>query len=146
MARDKVRQEERQTLPRAAMALLLCVAAALAAGCVGQPFPAWSTESPAPAAAASTVHGVLETEPAGSRYRLPQSPWGEGVAVELRDLYTAASGRVCRRVTIDPSGARQPALACRTNGDEWEAVRVLHDDGRPVLQRTPQEMHARMPQ
>jgi surface antigen len=124
---------------------VIAVVLMLMAGCAGQreaPQSAAPAER-AGAAVAASLQDVLERAPTGSRYRLPQSPWGEGVAVELRDAYTAASGRMCRRVTIDPAGASQPGLACRRADGHWQSVRVLHDHGRPILAGQALERYAR---
>lgn len=81
----------------------------------------------------NAVQTVLEREPAGSRFRLPQSPWGAGVVIALQDSYPAASGRTCRRLVIDPEGEPRPGLACRLEDGNWIESRVLHDNGRPLL-------------
>lgn len=79
------------------------------------------------------VQTVLEQEPAGSRFRLPQSPWGAGVVIALQESYPAASGRTCRRIVIDPEGESRLGLACRLADGNWIESRVLHDNGRPLL-------------
>jgi surface antigen len=79
------------------------------------------------------VRRVLEQEPTGSRFRLPQSPWGAGAVIALEaDRYDAASGRSCRRIVIDPDGLPRLGLACRLADGTWIESRVLHDGGRPL--------------
>jgi hypothetical protein len=79
------------------------------------------------------VRRVLEQEPSGSRFRLPQSPWGADAVIALEaDAYAAASGRTCRRIVIDPEGLARIGLACRLEDGTWVETRVLHDGGRPL--------------
>lgn len=69
--------------------------------------------------------GFLTQSPAGGVTTLPESPWGRGVEVTAEAPYDAASGRVCRRLTLlsADSDVRQ-AVACETSGG-WEAQRLV---------------------
>ncbi|WP_181919434.1 DVU3141 family protein [Alkalilimnicola ehrlichii] len=100
------------------------------AGCAATPSQV-STAS-ARHALPAAFQTMLDEEPVNSRAELRESPWGPDVSVRLHGLYDAASGRVCRRLTVEADGVRRPALACRSQDGVWTAVRVLHETGRPV--------------
>jgi hypothetical protein len=81
----------------------------------------------------AAFQSMLADAPAGSLARLDASPWGPGVTVVLHDAYHAASGRICRRVTVQSEGMSRPGLACQRRDGAWEPVRLLHEGGRPRL-------------
>jgi hypothetical protein len=85
---------------------------------------------------------LLEQEHGDARSWAERSPWGDGVILELHPSYSAASGRTCRRVTIEPAGAGRSALVCREHDGQWVSVRVLHDGGRARLLDAPGWLHA----
>lgn len=80
---------------------------------------------------------LFEREPANTLVSLTDSPWGANVQVLLHETYAAASGRNCRRLTIEPEGQSYPALACQhpKNTRDWVPVRLLQVGGRPLLSR-----------
>ncbi len=100
-------------------------AAPLFAGAVAEP------EMPA------SVQGGLENQPAGAQVAVEDGPWGPGAALLLGTRYPAASGRDCRRFAVLGPGGTQPGLACRRPDGTWLRVRVLHDQGRPLMERRP---------
>lgn len=83
-----------------------------------------------------TFEQALEQAPAEAVRVLPHTPWGENRSIKLHQAYTAASGRWCRRLTIEPEADARPALVCRSGDDQgpWELVRLLHIAGRPMLE------------
>ncbi|EIC22573.1 hypothetical protein Thi970DRAFT_02845 [Thiorhodovibrio frisius] len=88
-----------------------------------------------------TFQRALDTAPAGATRTMPETPWGRAMMVEFHQPYVAASGRRCRRLTLEPGPLARPALVCREpdgaktakQAPSWEAVRLLQIDGRPVL-------------
>ena len=102
---------------------LVCIVAALACACGGAEKRA---EAPASEGGGVVqpknpterqVLELLETLPAGKPRRVG------GVVVVADPPYYAASGRLCRGVTVTPSGGKQSAqrLACR-EGEKWVYV------------------------
>lgn len=88
----------------------------------------------------AALQRVLEDGAAGSVHQLSTTPWGADLSLTLHPPYDAASGRWCRRLTLDPldpQGQARPALACRARDGKlrWEPVRVLQINGQPVLKR-----------
>ena len=81
---------------------------------------------------------LLDHEPANTLVTLSNSPWGSNVQVLLHETYAAASGRNCRRLTVEPEGQSYPALACQhpKKDQDWVPVRLLQIGGRPVLSQT----------
>lgn len=84
-----------------------------------------------------TLNKLLTREPANTLVSLTNSPWGPNVQVLLHETYAAASGRNCRRLTIEPEGQSYPALVCQhpKNTRDWVPVRLLQVGGRPLLSR-----------
>lgn len=113
--------------------LLSLLMAALLPACSTLSAPAPQAEPHASAPAADSLPAEFGTASAGTRLALASSPWGAAVSVILHPLYPAASGRMCRELTVLAGGGSQPGLACQRAGGGWEAVRVLHHAGRPVL-------------
>lgn len=98
-----------------------------------------ATVQPAPDGAAVTARGdllpepvqaALENTPPTGEITLAQSPWGANVSLRFEPPYHAATGRACRDFTIAQT---RPARACRLPNGEWEQVRVLQHEGRPLL-------------
>lgn len=119
--------------------VLILWCAALLAGCAQ-----WSNlslggsadgETESDAAERVELRELLEREPADTLVSLTNSPWGRNVQVLLHETYAAASGRNCRRLTVEPEGRSYPALVCRhpKNAKDWAPVRLLQVGGRPVL-------------
>ncbi|WP_242482456.1 DVU3141 family protein [Thiocystis violacea] len=115
---------------------------ALLAGCANLSMKSdWSSklfsfgQAEEPSVEMVNFQDLLTREPANTLLWLPQSPWGSDIHVLLHEQYAAASGRNCRNLTIDPDGRAAPALACQNpkHNKEWQAVRLLQIDGRPVL-------------
>ena len=81
---------------------------------------------------------LLAHEPTNTLVTLSNSPWGASVQVLLHETYAAASGRNCRRLTVDPEGQSYPALACQhpKKDQDWVPVRLLQIGGRPVLNQS----------
>ena len=118
--------------------LFLVIVSALVSGC-----GAWPVVSENRARDAAQEHfpgafqSMLSRAPAGSSAHLEQSPWGKDVGVMMHEPYHAASGRICRDVTISSDGMRRPALVCEGRDGTWEPVRLLHADGRPAFGMKP---------
>lgn len=85
-----------------------------------------------------SLRQLLHHEPANTLITLSNSPWGANVQVLLHETYAAASGRNCRRLTVEPEGQAYPALVCQhpQKNQEWVPVRLLQIGGRPVLNQT----------
>ena len=66
----------------------------------------------------------LEEAHAGAIRELASSPWGEDVEVTAGPAYFAASGRVCRPLTITRGEEVQNGLACRGESG-WVKQRLL---------------------
>ncbi|MDN5872411.1 MAG: hypothetical protein L0H73_17075 [Nitrococcus sp.] len=81
----------------------------------------------------AALQTFLARAPAGSSVVLAASPWGARASVYAHTPYYAASGRICRDLTIEQAGRRRPGLVCRLPRGGWESARVLADDGRPVF-------------
>ncbi len=114
--------------------LLIVIASALVSGCGTWPI---ASENRDRVAAQEYFPGAFQSmlshEPAGTLARLEHSPWGENVEVVLHAPYHAASGRICRDVTVSSNGMRRPALVCQRRDQAWEPARLLHVDGRPAF-------------
>ncbi|QOR37423.1 hypothetical protein HNO52_02020 [Billgrantia diversa] len=63
----------------------------------------------------------------GEVIQLGQSPWGREVQVEVGSLYYAASGRVCRELTVRQGGldAERREIACETAAGNWVTRRQV---------------------
>ncbi|MEL0615896.1 DVU3141 family protein [Cobetia marina] len=64
------------------------------------------------------VSSFLDSSAPGSVIAVPTSPWGSDVEVVAHERYFAASGRICRELTV--SNARDlpsKELACRTSNE-----------------------------
>ncbi|WP_156961893.1 DVU3141 family protein [Cobetia amphilecti] len=64
------------------------------------------------------VSSFLDSAAPGSVIAVPTSPWGSNVEVVAHERYFAASGRICRELTV--SNQRDlpgKELACRTSND-----------------------------
>jgi len=120
---------------------LMC--AALLVGCApwtSLTFPGSGKEDAKLDAAGSvSLRQLLDHEPANTLITLADSPWGSNVQVLLHEPYAAASGRNCRRLTIEPEGQSYPALVCQhpQKNQDWAPVRLLQIGGRPVLSQSP---------
>lgn len=127
--------------PCAARFFSLCVCAALLTGCttwqVKNPFarPVQAKEEVSVPGQSYDLQSLLSREPPDTLVVFSTSPWGSNLSAVLHEEYTAASGRNCRRLTLDPEGQYRPALVCRALGGErrWEPVRLLQIAGRPVI-------------
>ncbi len=85
----------------------------------------------------AAVQGAFEGEPAGTRVPVQDGPWGPRVELLLGTRYPSASGRECRHfAALGPDG-ELPGLACRRPDGTWLRVRVLHHQGRPLMERRP---------
>ena len=114
--------------------LLFAIVGALVSGCGTWPLVSENRDRvAAPEHFPGAFQSMLSHEPAGTSAHLEQSPWGENVGVVLHPPYHAASGRICRDVTVSSNGMRRPALVCERRDGTWEPVRLLHVDGRPAL-------------
>ncbi|MBK1649527.1 DVU3141 family protein [Rhabdochromatium marinum] len=118
--------------------LLVGVALLALTGCV-PPSAAVREDNPSRQSGLEVFQRALDTAPAGATRSLSQTPWGPGVMVQFHPPYAAASGRRCRRLTVEPRQQARPALACREDGASparaptWQIVRLLQINGRPVL-------------
>lgn len=74
----------------------------------------------------------LSNASVGSSTFLAHSPWGAQITVYAHETYHAASGRVCRKLTITDAGMRRAGLACRLPDGSWEQVRALTRDRHPA--------------
>lgn len=73
----------------------------------------------------------------GETLQLARSPWGNNVSVSAGTPYYAASGRVCRELTVQQMGRNddQAAIACETATGNWMVRRQVtkalsHGDAR----------------
>lgn len=125
-----------RTVLRTAIGSLLALA--LLAGCATAPRttnedPGWASSdtdtsrTPLPEA----LHNALEGDGPDTVF-LKESPWGSDIRVILHPPYAAASGRTCRRLTLEDGQGRRPGLACESGDDSWESVRVLTHEGHAV--------------
>mgnify|MGYP003761193165 CR=1 FL=1 len=80
----------------------------------------------------------LSDAPAASVLALADSPWGANVIISVQEPYYAASGRICRALTVESGAGSWPGLVCRLPDGGWQAVRVLHYQGRPLLSSAPE--------
>jgi hypothetical protein len=124
----------RKASPRRGALFLLLALAVSGCATVSDGGPAAVAERPAGLPESFQEH--LDKLQSTAPIVLADSPWGTNVAVQVHAPYFAASGRTCRPLTIEPSGERRPGLVCRQQGSEWKRVRVLHHEGRPLLQGT----------
>lgn len=118
---------------RAALALLLV---ATLNGCTMFPLQQRSESRDLPPSSSvlpETFQTVLSREPGGTSVWLAESPWGMGVTLVLHDTYWAASGRFCRKLTVQTEGPPRLALACQGDDGIWERVRLLQEGGWPVF-------------
>ena len=130
---------------------MLCFASTILAGCattMGQRVSAPPPGEP-PDALPQSVQPIFERGATGPA-PLESSPWGSDVVVVLGRIYSAASGRECRVFSVlaggeVPEGSRpggrshmgeeaRPGLACRRADRAWAEVRMLHHQGRPVME------------
>lgn len=112
----------------------LLAASLLFSGCETFPQQPIERHDRAPAPWQAVFDAQLARQPGGQRVQLANSPWGRNRAALLHPIYSAASGRRCRRLTLSPEQDPRMVLACqRTQTAHWEPVRLLHHDGRAIL-------------
>ncbi len=64
------------------------------------------------------VSSFLDSAAPGSVVAVPTSPWGSNVEVVAHERYFAASGRICRELTVsNQRDLPKKELACRTSND-----------------------------
>lgn len=64
------------------------------------------------------VSSFLDSAAPGSVIAVPTSPWGSNVEVVAHERYFAASGRICRELTVsNQRDLPSKELACRTSND-----------------------------
>lgn len=73
----------------------------------------------------ASLSGFLNEANRGEVVRLAQSPWGPGVNVHSGQPYYAASGRICRELTVQGSGGERVQIACKTANDQWVTRRQI---------------------
>lgn len=73
----------------------------------------------------ASLSGFLNESHQGEVVRLSQSPWGPGVNVYSGQPYFAASGRTCRKLTIQGNGGERAAIACKMADDQWVTRRQI---------------------
>lgn len=118
------------------MRVFILLGATVLTGCAQWPSLALNkTDTATDPAESATLSQLLNREPADTLITLSNSPWGANLRIVLHETYAAASGRNCRRLTIEPEGQSRPALVCQApkNLKEWLPVRLLQIGGRPVL-------------
>jgi len=81
--------------------------------------PAASDSSPLPAA----VNDALTAQSADLSVAIDQGPYAGRILI-AEPSYFAASGRTCRRVTVESDEQTQPFVAC-LQGDQWQLVRAI---------------------
>ncbi|MCK8066943.1 DVU3141 family protein [Cobetia sp. 1CM21F] len=70
------------------------------------------------AALPADVSSFLDSGAPGSVIAVPTSPWGSNVEVVAHERYFAASGRICRELTVsNQRDLPSKELACRTSND-----------------------------
>lgn len=74
----------------------------------------------------ANLSGFLAQSSPGAVITLAESPWGAGVTIIGGAPYHAASGRTCRRLTIEGSrrGETYQAVACEAL-DGWKSRRLV---------------------
>ena len=64
------------------------------------------------------VSSFLDSAAPGSVIAVPTSPWGSNVEAVAHERYFAASGRICRELTVsNQRDLPSKELACRTSND-----------------------------
>ncbi|NVN56275.1 hypothetical protein FLM52_10805 [bacterium Scap17] len=64
------------------------------------------------------VSSFLDSASPGGVIAVPTSPWGSNVEVVAHERYFAASGRICRELTVSNNrDLPSKELACRTSND-----------------------------
>ncbi|MBY5924899.1 MULTISPECIES: DVU3141 family protein [unclassified Halomonas] len=115
----------------------------LLSGCVMQ--PATSTNpsgsvivgQPQGTSLDASLNGFLANAPAGAIVNLASSPWGGAVEVMADAPYRAASGRLCRHLTVQrqSNASQQDVVACETPSG-WVShrrVTALYNGMEPSL-------------
>lgn len=119
---------------RGVAALSLALVAVALSACTTLPDASSVAESEAPAMRLdSALQQFLSDAPAESTLALADSPWGANVVISVQAPYAAASGRTCRALTVESGADSRPGLACRSASGDWQPVRLLHYQGRPLL-------------
>lgn len=84
------------------------------------------THSPTQTPLSNELSAFFETAAAGASTQATVSPWGEQVQITTAEIYDAASGRSCRRITVrSPMDVPQQGLVCRSQPQQWVKVRML---------------------
>ena len=117
---------------------MIILAWALVSGCALQPRTAGNAE-PAFADGGEPLPAEVQTAfgraAGGASTRLSSGPWGAGAVLSPEPVYRAASGRDCRRFTVETGGGpRHAGLACRRADGTWTEARLLHRRGRPLTE------------
>lgn len=73
----------------------------------------------------ASLSSFLNEANRGEAVRLAQSPWGPGVNVYSGQPYFAASGRICRELTVQGNGGERAVIACKAADDQWVARRQI---------------------
>ncbi|WP_051234277.1 DVU3141 family protein [Halomonas halocynthiae] len=72
-----------------------------------------------------SLSSFLNESNRGEAVQLAKSPWGPGVNVYPGQPYFAASGRVCRELTIQGNGGERAAIACKMVDGQWATRRQV---------------------
>lgn len=103
-------------------------------GCSVLPFQYTAQiDGPRTRASGSFEQFVAKAPPGSSLKIAGDSPVWPGATVYVRESYHAASGRICRNLTVVQSGLRHAALVCRQPDGDWERVRALAQYRRAVI-------------
>ncbi|WP_085920317.1 DVU3141 family protein [Halomonas sp. CSM-2] len=75
----------------------------------------------------ANLNGFLAQSNLGETLQLERSPWGNNVNVTADAPYFSASGRVCRKLTVQQVGRNddQAAIACETANGSWAVRRQV---------------------
>lgn len=75
----------------------------------------------------ANLNGFLAQSNLGETLQLERSPWGNNVNIKADAPYYAASGRVCRKLTVQQIGRNddQGAIACETATGDWMVHRQV---------------------
>lgn len=76
----------------------------------------------------SDLSTFLAHAPAGATKAYQESAWGENVVIVAGDIYSAASGAVCRKLLVERDSALEPGLSCSKDGESWFKARALAGD------------------
>lgn len=120
--------------------VFLILLAVVAQGCTSasRPSAGGADAAAPPGTTAARVEDFIARAAVGETTRLTSAKPGGAVDVTVRDEYHAASGRVCRQLTMTNGvGSSKPRVACRAAKGSWRLLPRLRNHELPSVSAVP---------